>query len=88
MSKLAEKKLRERLQRFESTRHLMWWADHSTVAGHTYLVYTVSCLYDPAIFYTAEELNEKQGLHIDVEEVVTKPHIHIIAQCSSKDEDQ
>ena len=75
---------RQRLKEIQTTRHVTCWADHSTIAGHTYVVYTIGCLYDPAVFFTQQELKER-GVNVDVEEIVNKPQIHIIARCGSSD---
>ena len=47
---LNEKEQRQKLKEIETTRYLTCWADHSTIAGHTYVLYTFSCLYDEAVF--------------------------------------
>ena len=83
---LNESENRQRLREIATTRHITCWADHSTIAGHTYVLYTFSCLYDEAVFLTQKELNEK-GISMDIEETLSKPQIHIIARCSSSDED-
>lgn len=44
--------MRQKLQNLERTRHLMVWLDNSTVANSGYLVCLITCLYDPAVFYT------------------------------------
>ena len=48
------------------------------------MLYTYSCLYDPAIFYTNDEM-KRSGKQLDVEEIVRLPQIHILAQCGSAD---
>ena len=50
ISTATEQELKARLQTLETTRHLTCWSDHSTIAGHTYVLYTYSCLYDPQSF--------------------------------------
>ena len=77
---------RQRLKEIQTTRYLTCWADHSTIAGHTYVLYTIGCLYDAAVFFTQDELNQN-GIDIDIEETLSKPLIHIIARCGSSDED-
>ena len=71
----------------ETTRHLSCWADHSTIAGHTYVLYTFSCLYDKAVFLSVNELAKNgDAISTNVEELIDQPQIHIIAQCGSSDE--
>ena len=43
----------------------------------------VSATYDPRCYYTSEELHGK-----NVQELVQKPHIYIIAKCRDVIEDQ
>ena len=76
---LNEKERRQKLKEIETTRYLTCWADHSTIAGHTYVLYTFSCLYDEAVFVAKTELSQRLANGIDVEELVGKPQIHIIA---------
>ena len=83
---LNDSEKRQRLKEIRTTTHITCWADHSTIAGHSYVVYTISCLYDQSVFLTENELKER-SVNIDVEEIVNKPQIHIIARCGSSDED-
>ena len=55
-STATEQELRARLQTLETTRYLTCWSDHSTIAGHTYVLYTYICLYDLAVFYIKDEM--------------------------------
>ena len=50
---------------------------------HGHLLLTVSEIYDPAFYYTSEELHGK-----NVQELVQKPHIYIMAKCRDTTEDQ
>ena len=83
---LEEMKLR--LTSYETTRHLMIWLDNSTVANHGYLLCLVTCLYDPAVFYTDEEYKALKGKDVDIQKEIEKPEVHFIARCSSGDEEQ
>ena len=47
----------------------------------------VACIYDPAFYYTPQELANK-GINIDVISTVEKPQIHILAQSGSSDIEQ
>ena len=44
----------------------------------------VACIYDPAFYYTPQELANK-GISIDVISTVEKPQLHILAQSGSSD---
>lgn len=38
------------------------WHDHSTVAGRSHFLVLVSMIYDPLVFLTPEEYNEKHNI--------------------------
>ncbi|CAB3980182.1 Hypothetical predicted protein [Paramuricea clavata] len=85
---LDEMAMREKLATLEQTRNLMVWLDNSTVANHGYLVCLVTCLYDPAVFHTPEEYKEKTSKSVDIQKEIENPEVHIIARCSSADQEQ
>ena len=85
---LEEKEMREKLINLERTRNLLVWLDNSTVANHGYLVCLVTCLYDPAAFYTNEEYKVKTGKNVNIQKEIERPELHIIARCSSSDHEQ
>ena len=47
----------------------------------------VACIYDPAFYYTPQELANK-GISIDVISTVEKPQLYILAQSGSPDIEQ
>ena len=61
----------------------MVWSDPSSIMNHGHILLTVNALYDPAFYYTSQELHEKA-----VQELVEKPHIYVIARCRHITEDQ
>ena len=71
------------LKHWERTRHLMIWSDHSSVMNHGHILLTVNAIYDPAFYYTSKELEGK-----DVQEMVEKPQIYLMARCRDTIEDQ
>lgn len=77
--------MRKKLKELERTRHLMVWLDNSTVANSGYLVCLVTCLYDPAVFYTTEEYKEAFGKTVNIQKIIEEPEIHFIAKCGSSD---
>ena len=81
-------KMKQRLASYETTCHLMIWLDNSTVANHGYLLCLVTCLYDPAVFYTNDEYKAITGKYVDIQKEIEKPEVHYIARCSSGDEEQ
>ena len=48
----------------------------------------VSCLYDPALFYTNQEYHEKTGETVDIQQEVESPELYLIARSSSSDLEQ
>ena len=63
------------------------WHDHSEIAGHSHLLVLVAAVYDPAFYYTTEEMQSK-GVNIDVPTVVEDPQIHILGHSTSSLSDQ
>ncbi len=82
-SEATREELVESLKYWERTRHLIFWSDHSSIMNHGHILLTVNCIYDPAFYLTSAELN---GL--DVQELVEKPQIYLLARCRDTIEDQ
>lgn len=79
---------RERLIKFERTRHLMVWGDGSTILNHGHLLYLIKSVYDPAFYYTSTEMKAKRHGDLDVPTIVEKPHFYILGRCSAKEVEQ
>lgn len=79
---------RERLIKFERTRHLMVWGDGSTILNHGHLLYLIKSVYDPAFHYTSTEMKAKGHGDLDVPTIVEKPHFYILGRCSAKEVEQ
>ena len=77
--------MKNKLKSLERTRHLIAWLDNSTVANHGHLVCLITCLYDPAVFYTDEEFAVKTGKWVNIQSEIETPELHIIARCGSSD---
>lgn len=69
------------------TRHLKIWHDHSDISGHSHLLVLVASVYDPALYYTSEEMKQK-GVVIDVQTTIEEPEIHILARSGNSLDDQ
>ena len=82
-SGMTREELVTSLKHWERTRHLMIWSDHSSVMNHGHILLTVNTIYDPAFYYTSQELGGK-----DVQEMVEKPQIYLMARCRDTIEDQ
>ena len=79
----TREELVDSLKHWERTRHLMIWPDHSNVMNHGHILLTVNAIYDPAFYCTSQELGGK-----DVQEMVEKPQIYLMARCRDTIEDQ
>ena len=79
--------LRDRLKNACRTRHIKVWPDHSEIAGQGHLLVLVGAIYDPAFFYTPEELADK-GIHLDAQSIVERPYIYILGRSKSTLEEQ
>ncbi|KAI8516476.1 AP-5 complex subunit zeta-1 [Branchiostoma belcheri] len=56
------------------------WLDHSTILNTGYLLVTVHTLYDPAVYYTAKELEEQGRGQVDIQSEVEKPEVYLLAR--------
>ena len=72
-------KIKQKLKTLERTRNLLVWLDNSTVANYGYLVCLVTCLFDPAIFYTNAEYNMMTGKSVNIQSIIEQPEVHFIA---------
>ena len=64
----------------------MIWHDASCLANHGHLVFMVHTLYNPAIHLTDEEYKIKTGKSVNVQSIIEKPELYIVARCKSNDE--
>ncbi len=48
----------------------------------------MTCLYDPAGFYTPKKYKEKTRKSVDTQKEIEKPEVHFIARCHSTDQGQ
>ena len=80
--------LLSKLKNASRTRYLKVWHDHSSIANHGYLLVLVSVIYDPAFYYTTQEMKDFKGIEIDVQAEVQTPEVHIIGRSSSSTQDQ
>ena len=64
------------------------WHDNGPIAGKGHLMVLVSCLYDPAFYYTPHELAEKCNDVDVIISIVERPEIHLLAHSGSSDVEQ
>ena len=84
----SEIESKERLKAMERKRHLMVWADNSTLLNHGHLLLTVNSVYDEALYYTNKEMKAKGKGDIDVQSVVERPQVYVLGRCGSSEVDQ
>ena len=70
----------QKLKNTERTWHLAVWHDHSSVANHGYLLFPVGVLYNAAIHLTDKEFKEKPGQEVEVQRIIEKPELYIVAR--------
>ena len=80
--------LRTTIKNFQRSRSLILWHDHGTILGLGCILITVHIAYDPAVFYTQSEYEEKYSQSISIQSLVERPKLHIIAAGSSSIEHQ
>lgn len=80
--------LKNYLKRAERTRHLMVWADNSTLLNHGYLLLTVNAVYDEALYFTNKEMEDQGKGNVDVQSLVERPQVYILARCGSAEAEQ
>ena len=71
--------------KLQRTRHLMILGDNSTILNHGHILYLVQSIYDPAFFYTPEEMKTRGYGDVDVPTIVGKPHLYILGRCGSSE---
>lgn len=76
---------KEKLKEIERKRHLMVWADNSTLLNHGHLLLTVNAVYDEALYYTNDEMKDRGQESIDVQSLVERPHVYILGRCGSSE---
>ena len=81
-SNLSEPDMRMQLKLLSRQRHLKVWHDHSTIGGHSHILVTVACLYDPLFYLTPSEAGK------DVQHIVERPEIHILGRSGASLNDQ
>lgn len=57
--------LKQKLKKYERTRHLMFRHDESTVPKHSHIMMMVSCMYDDVAFLTDDELEAQNGHRVN-----------------------
>ena len=63
--------------------------DRSEILGHDYVLVTVKVVYDPAVFKSESDVDQRTAQSIpDLQAYIEEPEIHVLAMNSSSIEDQ
>ena len=78
------------LKELQRSRKLVLWHDHSTILKAGYILMTIHTLYDPAVYMTTEEYEQKtcKKCKKSIQEIVEEPELYMICMCSSSLSDQ
>ena len=74
------------VKKMQRTRCLKMWHDGSGIENHGHILFCVSILYDPHVFYTDAEYFDKFKTKISVQQIVERPELYIIGRCRNNDE--
>ena len=85
---LTRSELESSFKTLERTRNLVMWHYHSTSLSYGLLLITIKTAYDPAVFYTNEELKSTDHEKLSIQEIIEKPEIHIVGFSTSSHSSQ
>ena len=68
------------LKGYMTKRHIIIWQDHSSMANHGHILLMIRIAYDPAVYYTPSEMFAMMGENIDVQEIVERPQVYLLAR--------
>ena len=77
---------KEKLKKYERSRHFVTWHDAYVIANHGHILFNVHVMYDPAVFYTSKEYKELTGCNVNIQKEVEGPQLYIVGRCKSNDE--
>ena len=78
--------LRNQLKCFERTRNFQIWHDASSILNHSHILFCVNVIYDPAVFFTSSEYEQKNNIKVDIQKIIEAPELYIIGRCANNDE--
>ena len=82
---LTKLDLQNLLKKYERTRYLMFWHDGSCISNHGHIMMMVSCMYDDGAFVTDQEYQPEHGCLQNIQSIVEKPYVYLLARCPSDD---
>ena len=87
---MSHQQLCESLLRFQRTRLLCMWHDHTTILKMGFILVTVHTMYDPIVFFTDEEYRHAypDTTISSIQSIVEQPEVYLLSPGSSSVEDQ
>ena len=73
---LTEEEQKANLDALQRTVRITNWGDHAALSGHGYLLYTITLMYDPAVFAPPRMSSS------DIQRAVEQPSIYLLAMSS------
>ena len=86
-NQMSKSELRLHVQTHIALCHFAVWHDHSTVCGCGFIMVTCKEVYDRLVHYTDAEYKALVGLSVDVQALVERPYVHLLAAGSSSASD-
>ena len=80
--------MRNAIKIFQRMRNLILWHDHSTILNLGCIMMTIHVAYDPAVFLTQAEFENKSHSNSQVQSLIEMPVLYLIPGGSSSVEDQ
>ena len=68
------------LKGYMTKRRIIKWQDHSSMVDHGHILLMIRIAYDPAVYYTPSEMFAMMGKNIDVQEIVERPQVYLLAR--------
>ena len=70
--------MRQTLATYERTRTIKLWHYHSEILGHDYMLVAVKVVYDPAVFKSESDVDQRTAHSIpDLQAYIDEPELHI-----------
>ena len=63
----------------------MFWYDGSCIRNHGHIMKMLLCINDNGVFIEDQEYQSKHGYLQNIQFIVKKPYIYLLARCSSDD---
>lgn len=78
-------RIRFKLDVLMQTQNLLFSDDVFSIPNHSHLMIMVSCMFDPVVYLTDDNYFEIHGKHVNVQSIIEKYYLYILAWCHSGD---